>query len=602
MIDCRRILPHIALREAEGCGLFDRQAPGGVIDLTASAGARGRRIDDLDRHIPRDVRRMIETRYLAPIGDAGSFEKILRDPGFLDNPVGHPALFADHGVTHARDVARQVLHVLDTVHGRLIPERSADRLGWMKAYGVLLAFMHDVGMIDTTEAGRESHPEVAAREVLAPGFDDVFAALWMADTHGLGGRILAQAGSEAAAKGVLREAIAMALCHSKKKVPVDLLNAPSRLRHLMLSLVQGAALPDGLERAASGRGKAPPSDGEGFAWLTSSREGMVEIAQDVIDTLRALRCADALRMRGTVLKTSGQYEIFIDQRTANALYAFRTAQRHLYLLEVHDPVAVGEANLSGCQFDNNLDLRFSFHHGMFGSAEAISKAASCAAKVMLDIHADAIISFVRDDPQGATGLVPAAALMMRIEAPDDNPPFAELVAAALRASDAAAARRVQVVPSLALASPDEHRRYLSARDVAWGLPERHDVLARIGRCGYSVGKIDPIRAFDHVRLVRLRAGETLVEAGAPSGFVYIPLGEGLHGLPLGEYEEFAVGDHALVGLTGVVRGAARNARIIAQNDLLLLAIPKAVFLENWYFTLDPPTLAQVLGAGSATPR
>jgi hypothetical protein len=569
-----------------------------MIGLTATEAVRSGWIDELDRHIDRDVRQWIEARYLAPIGASNSFEEILKDADFLDKPAGHPALFADHGVPHARDVARQVLHVLDAVHGRLIPERSPDRLEWMKAYGVLLAFLHDIGMIDTTEAGRESHPEVAARAIVARGFDEPFAILRAADTHGLFGRILAQVGSEAAARRVLREALALVLCHSKKKVPVDLLNDPVRLQSLMRALVPGDASPTDRDRAAPDR----DPDGGRFAWLASSRPGMRAIAQDVIDTLRALRCADALRMRGTVLKTSGQYEIFIDQRSANAIYAFRTAQSHLYLLEVHDPVAVGEANLSGCQFDNSLDLRFSFHHGMFGSQEAVAKAASCAARVVVDIHADAITSFVRADPQGPNGMIPAAGLKLQIEAPDDNPQFADMVLAALRDRDEVAAQRVRIVPSLALASPDERRRYLSARAVSWGLAERRDVLARIGRSGYPVGRIDPVHAFDHVRLVRLRAGETLVEAGAASGFVYVPLGEGLRGLPLGDYEEFAVGDHALVGLTGVVRGGARNSKIVAQDDLLLLAIPKAVFLKHWYFTLDPQTLAQTFRAGPAPLR
>ena len=110
-------------------------------------------------------------------------------------------------------------------------------------------------------------------------------------------------------------------------------------------------------------------------------------------------------MRGTVLKTSGQYEVFVDQRTANAVFAFRTGNRQLHLLEVHDPVAVGEANLSSCQFDGSLDLRFSFHHGRFGSAEATARAAACAARVVHDIAVDAITSFARTER--APGLIPS---------------------------------------------------------------------------------------------------------------------------------------------------------------------------------------------------
>ena len=83
---------------------------------------------------------------------------------------------------------------------------------------------------------------------------------------------------------------------------------------------------------------------------------------------------------------------------------FRTDPAELFLLEVHDPVAVGEANLSGCQFDGSLDLRLSFHHGMFGSEEAMAKAATCAARLASDICADALGSFVRIEDPDSRGL------------------------------------------------------------------------------------------------------------------------------------------------------------------------------------------------------
>ena len=42
-----------------------------------------------------------------------------------------------------------------------------------------------------------------------------------------------------------------------------------------------------------------------------------ELADDVVDALRALRAADVLRQRGTALRTSGGYEVFFDARTAD---------------------------------------------------------------------------------------------------------------------------------------------------------------------------------------------------------------------------------------------------------------------------------------------
>jgi CRP-like cAMP-binding protein len=102
--------------------------------------------------------------------------------------------------------------------------------------------------------------------------------------------------------------------------------------------------------------------------------------------------------------------------------------------------------------------------------------------------------------------------------------------------------------------------------------------------------------------VDLRAGETLIEAGAPAGFVYVPMADFLRGRPLGDYADFTLGSFTLVGLTGVVRGAARNADVFAGADMSLLAIPKAVFLEHWYFTYTPETLARALNPAPAAPR
>ena len=124
-----------------------------------------------------------------------------------------------------------------------------------------------------------------------------------------------------------------------------------------------------------------------------------ELIEDVIDTLRSLRCADALRQRGTVLKTSGNREIFVDQRTANAIYALRPDDQHLCLLEIPDQINAGEANLSS-QLDADGNLRISFYHGMFTDQETVLKAARCAALVVNDIQEDAIGSFERSD--GAT--------------------------------------------------------------------------------------------------------------------------------------------------------------------------------------------------------
>ena len=106
------------------------------------------------------------------------------------------------------------------------------------------------------------------------------------------------------------------------------------------------------------------------------------------------------------------------------------------------------------------------------------------------------------------------------------------------------------------------------------------------------------RAFEQVRLILLRAGETLLEAGTAAHYVYIPLGEGLMGMPLGGYQPFVSPAWLPVGNTGVIRGAQRNATIYATCDLTLLIIPQAVYLNAWHRPYQRAELVARLESGS----
>ena len=148
-----------------------------------------------------------------------------------------------------------------------------------------------------------------------------------------------------------------------------------------------------------------------------------------------------------------------------------------------------------------------------------------------------------------------------------------------------------MVASLEAGPATERSRYLAGSALGLGFGRRVDLLARLAASGHRTAAIDPDAAFREARRVELRAGERLIEAGAPSNFVYIPLGEGLGGRPLGGYGGFAVRPWIPVGLTGVIRGAARNAEVFAETDVALLAIPKGAFLEHWHFTYDQKAFA-----------
>lgn len=77
----------------------------------------------------------------------------------------------------------------------------------MKAQGVLLTFLHDIGLIGTTERGCESHPVVAATEDVDLGSDEPFAAQFATDTDRIGNRVLAKMGKDADLQNILQFAV-----------------------------------------------------------------------------------------------------------------------------------------------------------------------------------------------------------------------------------------------------------------------------------------------------------------------------------------------------------------------------------------------------------
>lgn len=209
--------------------------------------------------------------------------------------------------------------------------------------------------------------------------------------------------------------LALSVCHSKSKVPVAVLNDPARLRQLIQHTVstnlatryreQGGDLPSGqIELAEMIRPAALRAnldrlytafDQESFVWMLSTDADMHAFIADVTDTLRALRCADALRQRGTVLKTSGSYGNLHRSTSAYAVVALRKGDDQLFLLKNDAPLAGGEANLASSELGRDGNLRISFHRGRFANAEMVERAAQFAATVVNDIQNDVIGGFER---------------------------------------------------------------------------------------------------------------------------------------------------------------------------------------------------------------
>ena len=552
----------------------------------------------LDAYLSEELRLEIEKPYYARVNEQARLEHLVRDREFLERPDRHVAFFSDHGVVHVRDVAHMILRVLDTAHKTLIPWREPQRLRFMKGYGVLAAYLHDIGMMDFTQFGRAMHCQYATQAVLGPDFDGFVDRVWDENAGNLAWRLTRLASTGALTQDpqlVLREMLAMVNCHSKSAVPAAALSDRRRLRAVMQTAAF-ASLFDQYELKIGQRIDAGPLPlsvqhlapmlktayrdlaCDSFAWLESGHDKTRQLAEDVVDTLRALRCADALRQRGTVQKTSGGYEVFADIRTGNAIYAMRYGSDKLYLVEVDNPVSAGEANIASSELDGDGNLRIAFHVGGFPNQEALGRAAATAAVVVSDIFADVVASFDRTTMEAA---FPATVLL---ESVDDSAEFAEQLRAAMARINPALAACMRIVPDLQSASARERDVYMAASDLDWSLELRYTVLQKVAHSGHKTAAIDLVEGFKDVRLVHLAPGERLLEAGDPAGFVYIPLSAGCVGVPLGGYESFEVYPWIPLGVTGVIRKGIRNSSVVAEREVELLMIPRDVYVRHWHHT------------------
>jgi hypothetical protein len=430
----------------------------------------------IDRHLSREVRAILEERFWRPVEEVSTLEALPGDASFVSAPGTHPALFGDHGVVHARDVAAGVVELAGTVEGVLLPARAADRQAFVVGLAVILGYLHDVGMHDATATGRRVHALYAAHLPFSGSMDDVLRRL--AED---GSEVTRRVGSVAevapfgvAPDVVIRELFSLALAHSKSTVPASLLADLASLRAVLQRAVlvdlehyrragttpaPDDALPD--ELGVNARWYADPV-GDAYAWLVSNDPAHVALADDAIDAVRLVRAADALRQRGTTLRTAAGYEIFIDAETGRSVYALRTsAGERLFLLRVDSPMGAGEANVRRAVVTQNGDLRLSFHRGRFSSAAAAESACSATARVVADIGADVLGAFGARRP--SPGLPPSSrdpgSMRIELERPADEPAFAEAVARGLARHDTSLVPRTFVVADLESAAPRERARY-----------------------------------------------------------------------------------------------------------------------------------------------
>ena len=596
----------------------------------------------MDNYLPDKFRDFIEKNFYAKVSEQAKLENLKKDPQFHKDPLKHIALYTDHGVVHVRDVALEVLEVLNTVNGVLIPKRNKDELEFLKAYSLQLVYLHDIGMSDFSSFGRFMHPEFAAQYVFKPGFDEILDHLWSANAGNIPWKLtrLFVNKKEESLKTLYRELLSLSVAHSKSKMPIEEVNHPQRLRGWMLNIlsqpiealyfdqkiarletqlsktqepstvesIQVAinALIDGKEQYLCNNDSSNHSflekytkpEAEAFEWLSRESDTIRAFIINIQDCLRCVRAADALRQRGTVLRTSAGYEIFIDRKTANAIYALRDKKNEeLYLLEGKKSVNAGEANLASSEIDANGNLRVSFHLGAFHKSKIIQKAAMNAAQTIDDIQADVLQSFKRDKTYGKEVFeAPSQSfneIKILIEATDDNPDFAGLVCKKIEEVNPALSDRIETTISLQGADLEEVRRYAVGEEFKNKIQEadfKAHFYKKLKESGFGFPKKLPTTWANDIKVVKLQGGEELIKSGSPSGFVYIPMSKGLRVYPLGGYESQPASPWVPIGNTGVIRGSVRNAQVIAEKEVECIAIPKRIYLDQWYRPYSPKRL------------
>jgi hypothetical protein len=422
---------------------------------------------------------------------------------------------------------------------------------------------------------------------------------------------------------VLRELLSLSVGHSKSKIPIAVLNDPLQFRQTLLKSVgtnlrylylqqQVLKAKDAAKKEAAQaqldeyvRGGGVQSfdharqwyadfEKDAYLWLTATSPAIRALIMDVVDTIRALRVADALRQRGTALKTSAGYQILVDQNTAMPVFALQKGTGEVFLVEAGDRMSAGEANIASSELTAAGDLRLSFQRGAFADIPAEVHGAECAALLVDDIQKDIVETFQRAAGPENAALKSNEAIAILLEGTDDNLDFAGEVRKSLLELNAKLAQRCRVVPSLKNVAEEERKRYLTAEDIDWSLDRKETAILRIAQAGHPTARIKVNEAFTDVRLTKLKAGEVLVFAGSPPGFIYIPIGEGLVSTPLGGYQAFDAKPWIPQANTRVIRGGAQESTLSAQADVSVLMIPKEIYLRHWHSTYSLEQFTQLI--------
>lgn len=585
------------------------------------------------------VIRYFEDNYYQKITDACSFDVLSKSIAFFTSTSKHLSLYTDHGVVHVRNIACMAVELCETLHHLNYYHKTDSSLHFMRSYLIFLTYLHDAGMCVFTGLGRATHAEYMAQETYKPHFDFVIDHIMSSNVGQMVDQVSLikhRAKVSQDERVIMRELLAMSCCHSKTTVSHALLNNRSQLRASMLGIltspleliyyqkllksekntfvrrygalrqaagssdpgvINSLALMAGYRkkiREIKKTGSTNPDldrfytdvHQQAFSWLDCQETTVKRSVDDIIDCLRVLRAADALRQRGTTLKTSANYQMIVDYQTADVIYVLPLKDGRNYLLSLADnPINAGEANLASTEFTPDGSLCFSFYNGLFGSVLAQSKAEKQAALIINDIQDDVLGSLKRPNKKNR----------ILIEQPWDNPDFASGVRKNLLEGGTKMYGSIDIIPSLRNCSSQERRRYLLGKPVDhWSARKKQQILKNIGKTGYRVDCMSHEDAFKYARLVDIHENETVFEASMESEFAYFALDSGLTGEAVGGYGGFELPKWSLFGHISLIRNAERNATVRATHAVRAVMLPRVTFMNYWRYSYTIDELKALL--------
>ena len=340
---------------------------------------------------------------------------------------------------------------------------------------------------------------------------------------------------------------------------------------------------------------------DAYAWLAATGGAQAELADDAIDAMRVLRAADVLRQRGTVLRTSGGFEVCMDAETAHAVCTLRPATGDAaYVITYDDPRGAGEANIREAVVTDRGHLRIAFHRGGFATPGAVERAASSTAGVVVDIQADVVPSFSGHSVGGGLDAAGAAA-RPRSGSSSSGPTTGRRSPTRSRRTSRPLhpelAPRLVTVADTQTADRAERARFLAAEPLDGDGADggRPPAAAQPSAARTSMAWTGRSRS-------RRSAGPPCGQArywstrGSAPSFVYVPMADGLVVRPIGGYASSPLPAWVPVGTTGVIRRAERNSDIVAVADVDVVVIPGELYARAW---LRPLTAGELVGAAAA---